>query len=586
MQASFACHRPSMAAVLRSIARNVGARAARAPVITRRAPSGAPGQGACRRGGAVRAAADLVGADVAIGRDAFKTLDIVFYNTLSRKKEKFETMTEGKVAMYVCGVTVYDLSHIGHARAYVAFDVLYRFLQFVGYEVDYCRNFTDIDDKIIARANERGEDPGDLTERMIQEYLKDMEMLFCLPPTREPRATEHIDGMIKTIQSIIDNGHAYQAGGDVYFEVGTLPGYGRLSGRKQEDNQAGASGRLQTEASVKRGSGDFVLWKAAKPGEPTWDSPWGPGRPGWHIECSTMIKTLMGSAIDIHGGGQDLVFPHHENEIAQSQAAACCCDKEHMHNGGVDFVRYWLHNGFVNVDNEKMSKSLGNFFTIRDIVHQYDPVALRFFLVSTHYRQPLNYSDVGLEMASARAYYIYQTLDECRKALEDAGEEGVQATEAAAAATEGPGVDLLQQAVKALADDVSTPNVVALFGEPLKVINDLSPATKKNKKKADRLPTLASLQHGLRQVLALLGLPTEADSAGDIIARLRQSFLQRAKLTEEDIACLIEQRAEARKNKDFERGDQIRDELAAKGVLLKDAPEGTTWQPGTPAGKA
>eukprot|EP00878_Enallax_costatus_P021718 GHUV01023009.1.p1 GENE.GHUV01023009.1~~GHUV01023009.1.p1 ORF type:complete len:439 (+),score=129.35 GHUV01023009.1:281-1597(+) len=299
------------------------------------------------------------------------------YNTMSRKKEQFRPRPHmgDKVQMYVCGVTVYDYSHIGHARVYVAFDVLYRLLQHLQYDVQYVRNFTDVDDKIINRAAESGEDPLELSARFITEFHKDMADLACLPPTLEPKATDHIDAVITTIQQIIANGHAYSLpDGDVYFDVASLPGYGRLSGRSQDDNRAGE--RVAVD-SRKRSPADFALWKAAKPGEPSWSSPWGPGRPGWHIECSSMISRLMGNVIDIHGGGRDLVFPHHENELAQSQAAAgpCSCGHDHttkQHadgNGGSDtpqdFVRYWLHNGFVNVDSEKMSKSLGNFFTIR-----------------------------------------------------------------------------------------------------------------------------------------------------------------------------------------------------------------------------
>lgn len=549
--------------------------------------------------------------------------ELLLHNTMTRQKEVFRPRPGqgSRVSMYVCGVTVYDYSHIGHARVYVAFDVIYRFLRHLGYEVSYVRNFTDVDDKIIARANAVGEDPLALARRFIAEFHADMEALGCLPPGLEPQATDFIPQMVGTIQRIIANGHAYAVGGDVFFDVASLPGYGKLSGRSQEDNRAGE--RVAVDGR-KRGAADFALWKSAKPGEPTWDSPWGPGRPGWHIECSTMIREVMGEVIDIHGGGRDLVFPHHENELAQSRAAAgsCSCGGDHGSGGdgdaGDEFVRYWLHNGFVNVDSEKMSKSLGNFFTIREVTAQYHPRALRWFLVNTQYRQPINYTQRALEEASDRVYYLYQTLADMAGAL-GATPEGQQAlaeaqqqlgaassssepaAAAAAAAVTGegpaaggkgggkggskggkpagpsPGVQLLAEVEAALADDFNTPLAIAAFSAPLKVANDLL-HTKKGKKEAGRLQTLASLHAALQTALELLGLWAEQPAA--VLAELRELALRRAGLSEEEVAAAIEERAAARAAKDYAASDAVRLRLERLGILMLDTPQGTTWKPG------
>ncbi|KAK4409622.1 Cysteine--tRNA ligase, chloroplastic/mitochondrial, partial [Sesamum angolense] len=325
---------------------------------------------------------------------ANKRPEFQVYNSMTKQKEIFKPIVEGKVGMYICGVTSYDLSHIGHARAYVAFDVLYRYLKYLGYEVVYVRNFTDVDDKIIRRANEVGEDPKALSGRFCQEFLYDMADLQCLLPTHQPRVTDHMQQIKDMIAQIISNGCAYAVDGDVYFSVDNFPKYGLLSGRKLEDNRAGERVAVDDR---KRNPADFALWKAAKPGEPLWDSPWGPGRPGWHIECSAMSAHYLTHAFDIHGGGMDLIFPHHENEIAQS-CAACSKSK----------VNYWIHNGFVTANDEKMSKSLGNFFTIREVTKLYHPLALRHFLLGTHYRSPVNYSISQIEISSEAVFYIYQ----------------------------------------------------------------------------------------------------------------------------------------------------------------------------------
>ncbi|KAG1677248.1 hypothetical protein FOA52_013447 [Chlamydomonas sp. UWO 241] len=585
---------------------------------------------------------------------------LTLYNTLTRSKSHFAPRPHkgDTVQMYVCGVTVYDYSHIGHARVYVAFDVLYRVLQHLQYDVQYVRNFTDIDDKIIARGNERGEDPLALSRRFITEFHKDMAAIGCLPPTLEPKATDFIPEMIVTIQKIIANGHAYTVEGDVYFEVNTLPGYGRLSGRQQDDNRAGERVDVDTR---KRGPADFALWKSAKPGEPSWESPWGQGRPGWHIECSSMIGEVMGDVIDIHGGGRDLVFPHHENELAQSRAAAgpCCgCgssaahthggehadasrddgdggasssrsggggeDSQHQQQGSQqqqqeqqgqqqqqqehgsgsgsgggsdEFVRFWLHNGFVNVDSEKMSKSLGNFFTIREAVAKYHALALRWFLVSTQYRQQVNYTQRALEEASDRLYYLYQSALDIGGELDAQGDAGATARASAAAeigAGTGPGAALLGAATGCLLDDLNTPAAVAELSGPLKAANDLL-TTKAGRKRPDRLPQLAALELGIAAMLRLLGLapgqaggagagagtvgPLDASSVEGALQQMRSLALARAGLTEADVAARLAARSDARAAKDFASGDAIRDELAASGVMVMDTPGGSSWRP-------
>ena len=400
--------------------------------------------------------------------------------------------------------------------------------------------------------------------------------------------------MIESIQKIIDNGHGYPVDdGSVFFDVGSLPGYGALSGRAQEDNRAGERVALDDR---KRGAADFALWKAAKPGEPTWDSPWGPGRPGWHIECSAMIGTLLGETVDIHGGGKDLVFPHHENELAQARATAapCTCGLDHGsatagdHSGhnhaGSDggdngtskeessqFARYWVHNGFVNVDAEKMSKSLGNFFTIREVLQQYHPMALRWFLVNTQYRQGINYTQRALEDASDRIYYLYQAILDIQTAL--GGAENIHA----GVEEQEPDKSVVREAFAALADDLNTPVAVATLSAPLKAVNDLV-HTKKGKKQADRVQILASYHEAMRSVLGMLGLWPE--DAAVALAELKQLALGRSGLSESEVAAAIDERAAARAAKDFDAADGVRKRLEAVGVLIMDTPQGTSWKPG------
>ncbi|KAK8519509.1 hypothetical protein V6N13_133424 [Hibiscus sabdariffa] len=488
--------------------------------------------------------------------------DLWLHNTMSKKKELFKPKVEGRVGMYVCGVTAYDLSHIGHARVYVTFDVLYRYLKHLGYEVCYVRNFTDVDDKIIARANELGEDPINLSRRYCDEFNQDMVHLQCLPPSAEPRVSDHMPQIIDMIKQIVDNGYAYRVEGDVFFAVEKFPDYGQLSGRKLEDNRAGE--RVAVD-SRKRNPADFALWKSAKEGEPFWESPWGPGRPGWHIECSAMSATYLGHTFDIHGGGMDLVFPHHENEIAQSCAA---CKQSN--------VSYWIHNGFVTIDSEKMSKSLGNFFTIRQVIDLYHPLALRLFLMGTHYRSPINYSDVLLESASERLFYIYQTLHDCEDVLSQ-HDKGLQ--ESIPPETSDIINKFHNDFLASMSDDLHTPVVLAALSDPLKTINDLL-HTRKGKKQALRIESVSALEKIIRNILNVLGLmPT---SYCEALQQLRDMALKRAKLTEGEILRKIEERNEARKNKEYEKSDAIRKDLAVLGIALMDSPTGTSWRPAIP----
>ncbi len=511
------------------------------------------------------------------------TTQFHLYNSMSRRKALFEPLSppkegsgpgcRGEVTMYVCGVTVYDYSHIGHARAYVSFDVLFRYLTHLGYDVTYCRNFTDIDDKIIDRANAVGENPLDLSKRFAKEFHTDMDLLNCRRPTMEPLATDHIPDMIESIQKILAHGHGYVVDGDVFFDVGSLPGYGKLSGRALEDNRAGE--RVMVDQR-KKNPEDFALWKSAKPGEPTWESPWGPGRPGWHIECSSMIRRLLGETIDIHGGGSDLKFPHHENELAQARASTCDCGARGDHQQSSDeyFARWWVHNGFVNVDSEKMSKSLGNFFTIRDVSEKYHPMALRWFLVGTQYRQAINYTQRALEEASDRLFYLYQTLHDANAVLREADDQGPPSS-----ADEAVKDKLLEEVFSALSDDLNTPLVLAAFSPALKTLNDLM-HTKKGKKSKDRISVMRALVESMDVSLDLLGIRPR--SFATALEEMKTVALCRADMTEEDVRLAIERRATLRQEKAYDAADGVRLEMEARGVYLMDLPTGTTWRPGVP----
>jgi cysteinyl-tRNA synthetase len=457
------------------------------------------------------------------------------HNSLTRRKEPFQPLTPGQVRMYVCGMTVYDLCHLGHARVLVVFDVVYRHLKRLGYAVTYVRNITDVDDKIIRRADENGEPMSALTERFIAAMHEDADRLGVLRPDLEPRATGHMAEMQAMIQQLLDKGHAYAAAnGDVYYAVSSFPGYGRLSGKDPQDLRAGA--RVEV-GEAKRDPLDFALWKGAKPGEPAWDSPWGPGRPGWHIECSAMSTGCLGNHFDIHGGGADLMFPHHENEIAQSEGAT-----------GEPFVNVWMHNGFVRINDEKMSKSLGNFFTVREILERYQPEEVRCFILGSHYRSPLNYDDSQLDGARAALTRLYTAL------------RGLP-TDAAAAG----GADYRERFDAAMNDDFNTP-------EALAVLFDL--AREINRVRAEDTAAAAGLAAELRLLgedLGLLGQDPDAYLKAGAGAD---------GLSDAAIDDLIARRTAARKAKDFAEADRIRDELQAAGIVLEDGAGGTTWRRG------
>ena len=455
------------------------------------------------------------------------------YNDLSRSKETFEPLQPGKVNLYVCGMTVYDLCHLGHARVMVVFDVVYRYLKAVGYDVTYIRNITDIDDKIINRANENGEPFHELTERFIQAMHEDSDALGIIPPDAEPKATDHIAEIISMCEKLIEKGHAYVAdNGDVYYDVYSFPTYGKLSGKSLDDLQAGA--RVEP-GDVKRNPLDFALWKSAKPDEPSWQSPWGDGRPGWHIECSAMSTKALGDTFDIHGGGADLTFPHHENEIAQSEGAT-----------GHPFVKYWMHNGFVRINDEKMSKSLGNFFTVREILERYQAEEVRYFILTSQYRSPLNYSDEHLDNARnalTRFYTALRGLPEATPTADTQFEKDFHA---------------------AMQDDFNTPEALATLFELVREINRV---------RAEDETAAAALGALLRQLGDLIG----------ILQSNAESYLRggaSANDGDAEIDALVAQRNEAKANKDWGTADEIRNKLQEMGIVLEDGPSGTTWRRG------
>ena len=472
------------------------------------------------------------------------------HNTLTGRDEEFTPLTPGKVGMYVCGVTVYDRSHVGHARALVTFDVIYRYLRFLGYDVSFVRNFTDVDDKIINRANERGISAQELSETYIREFGEDMRALGCLSPTVEPRATRHIPDMIGLIQDLENKGLAYAVGGDVYYAVDRFAAYGKLSHRQLEDMLAGA--RVEVDER-KRHALDFALWKASKPGEPEWDSPWGKGRPGWHIECSAMSSRYLGQPFDIHGGGADLIFPHHENEIAQSEGAK---DRP--------FARYWLHNGMVTVEHEKMSKSLGNFLTIGQVLESRAAEVLRVVLLSTQYRMPLDFSDQKMDEAEKSLRRVYQTLARLDEALGPDAERERARNRTADQATDSPVLSRFQDAMD---DDCNTPRALGVVFEAIREAN--------RRLDAGQLDTLSQVRQDLTTIGGVLGMLQEAP--GEFLRRVQQEGLATTGLTPQAIEQLIADRAAARKDKDFKKADAIRDQLQAQGIMLKDSPTGTTW---------
>ncbi|MFZ7111632.1 MAG: cysteine--tRNA ligase [Desulfatiglandales bacterium] len=481
---------------------------------------------------------------------------LTLYNSATRKKEVFETLQEGKVGMYVCGVTVYDLCHIGHARSAIVFDVLARYLRARGYDVTYVRNFTDVDDKIIARANQLGRAYRDLAQEFIEAFYEDMGRLKVLKADKEPRATEHIDGMIDMIKVLLAKGYAYVEGEEVFYSVEALGSYGRLSGRRIEDMQAGS--RIAVDER-KHHPMDFVLWKPAKPGEPQWPSPWGAGRPGWHMECSVMSNHFLGETFDIHGGGKDLIFPHHENERAQSIAA----------NGG-EFARYWVHNGFVTIESEKMSKSLGNFLTIRDALDIYPPEVLRLFLLSKHYRSPLDFAKSGVKDFQSGLVRIYRTLQRMNEIL---GPHEVEQGD--------PGIDVLRdetedeflrQFVRIMDDDLNTAGAIGLIFEKIKDINRRMDAEADQPDSAVK-EALAKDRRDLMSAGRVLGLLDE-----DPEAFFEAISSPSERPDESEVEAMIEERARARAEKDWAQADAVRDKLKEMGIILEDGPQGTTWR--------
>ncbi|MFS0689596.1 cysteine--tRNA ligase [Sporosarcina sp. 179-K 8C2 HS] len=465
-------------------------------------------------------------------------MSIQIYNTLTRKKEPFIPLEEGKVKMYVCGPTVYNYIHIGNARPVIVFDTVRRYLQYRGFDVNYVSNFTDVDDKIINTANELGEEVGELTERFINAYFEDVGALGCGKADAHPRVTEHIDDIVAFIQVLVDKGYAYEAQGDVYYRTRKFEGYGKLSHQSVDELKVGA----RIEASgIKENSLDFALWKAAKEGEIAWDSPWGPGRPGWHIECSVMAREHLGDTIDIHAGGQDLTFPHHENEIAQSEAMT-----------GKQFARYWMHNGYINIDNEKMSKSLGNFILVHDIRKQIDPKVLRFFMLSVHYRHPVNFSQDLVESAANGLDRIQTAYNNLKHRLSTSADLGDQQDIWTHKVDEA-----VLQFESAMDDDFNTANAIAAVFELVKTANVY--LLEKNTQTA----VLEYFITAFDRLMEVLGLPFGGEE-----------------LLDDEIEGLIEERLTARRERNFSRADEIRDLLKEKGIILEDTAQGTRWKRG------
>ncbi|HBG6480336.1 TPA: cysteine--tRNA ligase [Clostridioides difficile] len=460
------------------------------------------------------------------------------YNTLTRTKEEFVPLEEGKVKMYVCGPTVYNYIHIGNARPFIIFDTLRRYLEYRGYDVTYVQNFTDVDDKIINRSHEEGISPEEVAAKYIKEYFVDCDGLGIKRATVHPQVTDNIQQIIEFIKELEDKGYAYAVNGDVYFDTNKFEGYGKLSGQKQEDLEAGARTEVNDQ---KRHPMDFVLWKAKKEGEPGWDSPWGEGRPGWHIECSVMSKRYLGETIDIHAGGQDLTFPHHENEIAQSEARS-----------GKTFSKYWMHNGYININDEKMSKSKGNFFTVRDISKLYDLEIVRFFMLSAHYRNPVNFSDEMLNQAKAGLERLYNTKEKLEFTLSNLVESPLTEKEVELVKELD---DFRQKFIDAMDDDVNTADAVSVIFELAKLINS----------NVDENSSLEFAKKCLDEFNELTGVL-------NIVNKKKDTVLDK------DIEELIQKRTDAKKNKEFQLADDIRQQLLDMGIVLEDTRQGVKWK--------
>ncbi|QTA91650.1 cysteine--tRNA ligase [Desulfonema magnum] len=479
-------------------------------------------------------------------------MTIRVYNTLSRKKEDFNPIEPGKVKMYVCGPTVYDYCHIGHARSVVTFDVIARYFRYRGFEVTYVRNFTDVDDKIIRRANETGVDSREISEKFIREFYNDMDALNVGRADFEPKVTEYIEEIKDFVLKLIEKGNAYQTDGDVYYSVESFKEYGKLSGRKLEDMEAGA--RVDIDER-KHNPFDFALWKSSKPGEPAWDSPWGKGRPGWHIECSAMSSKLLGETFDIHGGGKDLIFPHHENEIAQSEGAY---EKP--------FARYWMHNGFININQEKMSKSLGNFLMIKDVLKSYHPETIRVFLLSNHYRSPIDFTDKAMDEASSGLDKIYALLERVETVTGMSPNEG---------GDPGKSGEYWNRFTEAMDDDFNTAKAIGVLFDAVRNINRT--LDENSERLSDALKnTVHSERSDIVKMGRILGIFTESPKV--YFEKKKRQGLEEKSIDPAGIDQLVRERSEARKAKNWARADEIRKQLEEMNIVLEDRPEGTVWR--------
>jgi len=490
-------------------------------------------------------------------------MSLRFYNTLTKKKEEFVPINEGKIGIYVCGITAYDVCHIGHARSALVFDVIYRYLKYAGYDVTYVKNFTDVDDKIIGKANAEGSTIYDVSERYIKAHNEDMDSLGVARPTITPKATENIKGIIRFIDTLMEKGFAYVVDGDVYYSVEQFKEYGKLSGRELGDMLAGA--RIDVDKK-KKNPFDFVLWKSSKEGEPWWDSPWGRGRPGWHIECSAMSQRFLGDTFDIHGGGEDLIFPHHENEIAQSESAT-----------GRPFVNYWIHNGFIKVNDEKMSKSLGNALTIKEILTRCHPEVVRFFVLQSHYKTYIDFSDVSIAKARVGLERFYSML----KNIKDILNQGADFSDISEQDLSGEDeevfnkIGLLPERFKeAMDDDFNTAKAIGYMFDTVRIINGY--ISKDCVSTGEALFVLNETKRHMKSVGKVLGLLRE--DPDEYFEQDRQRETGKSGVDIEEIERLIDERNKARESKDWARADQLRDHLISRGIIIKDTPTSTTWK--------
>lgn len=490
-------------------------------------------------------------------------MSIRLYNTLTKKKEMFLPITAGKIGIYVCGITAYDVCHVGHARSAVVFDVITRYFRYRGYDVTYVKNFTDVDDKIIVKANGEGTSISEIAERYIREHDEDMGALRIEKPTVTPRATEHISGMIELIKILLDKGLAYEVDGDIYYAVDKFAGYGKLSGRSLEDMMAGARVDISEK---KKNPLDFALWKASKEGEPWWESPWGKGRPGWHIECSVMSQHFLGKTFDIHGGGEDLIFPHHENEIAQSEGAT-----------GEPLANYWIYNGFVKVSSEKMSKSLGNFFTVKDILKNYHPDVVRLFMLQSHYKSPVDFSDESLAEARIGMNRFYSTLRAVQQVLTDCTDCSSLSVDTLPEKerTACERISSLQDKFKdAMDDDFNTPRAIGYIFDAVRVVNGYM-ADEKFSASPQSCFVLTTANRVINELGGTLGL--FYDNPDEYFMRDRDREARKKGVDVNEVNRLIEERREARQAKDWKKADEIRNILAERRIILQDTPAGTTW---------